>query len=219
MNRAQIAITGANGTVGRALVAELDTARFDVTPLDLPEHDATNLGDLTKATRGHDALIHLAWKDLNVGNVDLANRTMYENAYAAAIANKIGLVIMGSSNHARDHNERDTDGRIRYTGEPETPNNPYGEEKQLMEKRGKQFAEEHGLRVICLRIGNVNSEDKPKPDKPTRWMSHRDLGQLVSKALQAELKPGHFEVVYGVSRQSVFDWVNSFGYEPEDSAV
>ncbi|CAN5679307.1 NAD(P)-dependent oxidoreductase [soil metagenome] len=214
----KVAITGSEGKVAQALIAALDPKQCDITRFALPEHDATNLADLNKATRGHDALIHLAWKDLNVDDVDPANRVMYENAYAAAIANKIGLVIMGSSNHARDHNVRETDGRIRYTGGPETANNPYGEEKQRMERRGNQLAKEHGLRVICLRIGNVNPEDRPKPDKPTRWMSHRDLGQLVSKALRADLEPGHFEVVYGVSRQSVFDWINSFGYEPVDSA-
>jgi nucleoside-diphosphate-sugar epimerase len=214
----KIAITGAKGKVAQALIAQLDPAQFEVTQLDLPEHDATNLEDLTNSTRGHDALIHLAWKDLDVNNVDPANKTMYENAYAAAIKNNISLVIMGSSNHARDHNQLEADGRIRYSGGPETPNNAYGEEKQRMEARGKQLAAEHGLRVIALRIGNVNPEDKPRPDMPTRWMSHRDLGLLITKALEAALEPGHFEVVYGVSKQPVFDWINSFGYEPIDSA-
>lgn len=214
----KIAITGAKGKVAQALIAQLDPAKFEISQLDLPEHDATNHEDLTDATRGHDALIHLAWKDLDVSNVDPANRTMYENAYAAAIENNIGLIIMGSSNHARKHDEREADGRIRYTGKPETPNNAYGEEKQHMEARGKQFAEEYSLRVICLRIGNVNPEDKPRPDTPSRWMSQRDLGQLITKALEADLAPGHFEVVYGVSQQPVFDWVNSFGYEPADAA-
>ena len=214
----KIGITGSEGKVAQAIITNLDSVHFEVTRLDLPNHDVTNLDDLIASTHDHDALVHLAWKDLSVDRVDPANRIMYENVYAAAIANRIGLVIMGSSNHARDHNERESDGQIRYSGKPETPNNPYGEEKQLMESRGKQLADEYGLRVICLRIGNVNPEDAPKPDKPTRWISHRDLGQLVSKALEADLEPGHFEVVYGVSRQSVFDWVNSFGYDPLDTA-
>lgn len=215
----KVAITGANGKVAQALIGELEPAGFEVTKLDLPEHDASDLYDLIASTRGHDALIHLAWKDLNVDTVDPVNRVMYENAYLAAVANGINLVIMGSSNHARSHEELEPDGRIRYTGKPETPNNPYGEEKQRMERRGREFAEQHGLNVIGLRIGNVNPEDRPKSDIPTRWMSHRDLGNLVAHALEADLGTGHFEVVYGVSNQPVFDWSNSFGYVPMDEAV
>lgn len=210
----RVAITGSKGKVAQALIAQLDSVQYDILGLDLPEHDASSIEDMINATKGQDALIHLAWKDLNVNTVDPMNRKMYE----AAVANGIKLVIMGSSNYARDHNQREVDGRVRYTGAPETPNNPYGEEKQRMEMRGKQFADKYGLRVICLRIGNVNPENQPRPDQPTRWMSHRDLGDLVTKALTADFEPGHFEVVYGVSRQPVFDWTNSFGYEPTDSA-
>lgn len=214
----KIAITGANGKVGQALISELDPAQFEITALDLPQHDTSNLDDLIEATIGHDALIHLAWKDPGVNSVDPLNGVMYENAYKAAVANDIGFVIMGSSNHARDHTEREIDGRIRYTGQAETANNIYGVEKQKMEIMGRYFAKRDGLKVLGLRIGNVNAEDRPKPDVPTRWFSHNDLGRLITLALKADFEPGHFEVVYGVSRQSVFDWSNSFGYEPQDSA-
>src|SRR6266446_3378412 len=97
----KVSITGANGKVGQALIGQLDSEKFDINPLDLPEHDSSNLDDLIQSTHGHDALIHFAWKDLGVDSVDPLNGVMYENAYKAAVANKIGLVIMGSSNHAR----------------------------------------------------------------------------------------------------------------------
>lgn len=215
----QIAITGAEGKVGEALIDQLDTSVFDVTALDVNNCDVRSTGDLIRATQGHDALVHLAWRDINLNLVHPDNRVMYEAAYRAAEVNGIGLVIMGSSNHARVHTQLEDDGHIRYTGAPEVPNNPYGLEKQRMERRGSQFAKRYGLRVICLRIGNVNPDDQPNADEPTRWMSHRDLGGLVTAALQADLPPGHFEVVYGVSRQDVFDWTNTFGFEPKDTAV
>ncbi len=128
----KIAITGAEGKVAQALIGQLDPQLFDITCLDLPEHDATDLGDLVRATSGHDILVHLAWKDLSVDSVDPSNKIMYENAYKAAVENSIGLVIMGSSNHARSHAEQEPDGKIRYTGHPETPNNIYGAEKQMI---------------------------------------------------------------------------------------
>lgn len=214
----KIAVMGASGKVGQALISELDPTIFQVNPLDLPEHDASDLDNLTRATTGHDALIHLAWKDLSVDSVDPLNGVMYENAYRAAVANNIGLVIMGSSNHARSHEQRESDGKIRYNGRAELANNIYGVEKQKMEAMGRYFAKTSGLSVLCLRIGNVNPEDKPRPDTPSRWLSHKDLGRLVALALQAGFKPGHFEIMYAVSNQPTFDWANSFGYEPLDSS-
>lgn len=215
----KIAITGAEGKVGQALIGQLDPEFFEISKLDLPQHDVSNLESLIEDTKGHDALIHLAWKDLSVDSVDPINGIMYENVYRAGVANKIGLIIMGSSNHARDHSQRESDGMIRYTGNVETANNLYGVEKQKMEAMGRFFANKYGLSVLCLRIGNVNPEDTPRPDKPTRWMSHRDFGQLITKAMLLKFEPGHFEVVYGVSQQPVFDWANSFGYDPQDTAI
>lgn len=214
----RVAITGANGKVGTALIGQLDKERFAITPIDLPETDASNLDDLIAATEGHDALVHLAWQGVgpNLDTIHPVNGVMFENAYRAAVANNIGLVIMGSSNHARNHDEREEDGKVRYTGRTELANNMYGVQKQYMEAMGRYYAHEYGLNVIALRIGNINPEDTRRPDTPTRWMSHRDFGKLITLALTTEFEPGHFEVVYGVSEQSVFDWKNSFGYKPED---
>lgn len=216
----KVAVTGSEGKVGRALIGQLDTAQFEITSLDLPAVDATDLDNMMKATVGHDALIHFAWRGVSkegLNNVHPDNGIMYENAYRAAVANNIGLVIMGSSNHAHDHKEREADGKIRYTGAAETANNLYGVEKQKMEAMGRYFAKSHGLVVLCLRIGNINNEDAPRPnDEPRRWQSHRDFGQLVTKALTHGFEPGHFEVMYSVSKQPVFDWENSFDYEPVD---
>ena len=216
----KIAITGSEGKVAQALINQLNTSEFEVTGLDITGgHDSSDYSDLVQATKAHDALVHMAWKDINTETVDPLNRVMYENAYKAAVANNIGLVIMGSSNHARSHEQTEPDGKIRYTGRyDERANNPYGKEKQRMESTGLHYARKYGLRVLALRIGNVNEQNKPKSDVPTRWLSYRDLGQLVSRALHADFPEGHFEVVYGVSKQPLFDWQSSFGYEPIDEA-
>lgn len=212
----KVAITGANGKVAQALIGELELNRYQITELDLPDHDSSILKGLIADTKDHDALIHLAWKDLDVNNVDPINGIMYENAYKAAVANRIGLVIMGSSNHARDHEQLESDGMIRHSGSIELANNIYGVEKQKMEALGRYYASAKNLSVLCVRIGNINPQDKPRPDVPSRWMSHRDWGSFIKLALEHGFKPGHFEIAYGVSRQSTFDWVNSFGYEPQD---
>lgn len=223
----KVAITGANGTVGRALIGELDPAKFDVTALDLPDHDASNLDDLVNASKGHDALVHLAWQGLRDNfqdrTVDPVNTLMTFNAYQAAVTNGVPRVIMGSSNHAHRHDLRDTDERIRASIQPPHPDSPYGAEKVFMEAMGSYFADYHDLDVLCVRIGNVNEKNQPSPpllpDDPTRWLSYADLGRLVTHYLDAEIKPGNLEIMYGVSKQPVFDWTNSFGYEPQDSAI
>lgn len=220
----KIAITGAKGVVGSALIAKLDSKEFTFIPLDLPEHDATDLKDLTKATAGCDAIIHLAW---NTGHdnfgklsIDPMNNQMTFNAYQAAVINHIPRVIMASSNHAHRHDLRDKDERIRPSIEPPIPDSPYGAEKVFMEALGRYYAHSHGLEVICIRIGTVNVEDKLKPstqsDDPSRWLSHADLGRLVTCCLEAPAVPDNFQIVYGVSNQDVFDWSNPFGYTPQD---
>ncbi|MEK7561258.1 MAG: NAD(P)-dependent oxidoreductase [Patescibacteria group bacterium] len=222
----KVAITGAKGMVGRALIAQLDPAKFEVTPLDLPDHDASKLDDLIAVTAGSDALIHLAWDPLrdnfSTNDIDPINDLMLFNAYKAAIVNKIPRVIMASSNHAHRHDRRDTDGRIRASINPPIPDSPYGAEKVFMEALGRYYATSHNLEVICVRIGNVNTEDKPKSgsaEDPLRWLSHADLGRLITCCLETEKVPDKFQIVYGVSKQEVFDWSNPFGYEPLDSVA
>ncbi len=219
----KIAITGAKGVVGQALIATLDPHDFQITPLDVPEHDVSNLEDLVQATANHDAIIHLAWNTVrdNFGkdDIDPINNLMTFNCYQAAVINNIPRIIMASSNHAHRHDKRDADGRIRATINPPIPDSPYGAEKVFMEALGRYYAASHNREVICIRIGNVNIEDAPRPnmpEDPLRWLSHADLRRLVTCCLTAKAVPDNFHIVYGVSRQDVFDWSNPFGYEPQD---
>jgi len=219
----KIAVTGANGKVGRALTSELDSTQFEITPIDLPDYDVSKLDQLTEATKGHDALLHFAWAALHDNylsrHIDLVNTQMIVNAYQASVTNKVPRVIMASSSHAHRYDLPDSDGKIRASINPPVPDSPYGAEKVFMEALGRYYAQDHGLEVICIRIGNINDKDKPNLDTPSRWMSHADLGRLVIACLTAVEVPNNFQIIYGVSRQSVFDWSNLFGFEPRDSAI
>src|SRR4051812_36773887 len=121
----KIAVTGANGTVGSALISKLDPVQFEITPIDLPDYDASDLDQLTEATQGHDAILHFAWAALNdnylSGRIDLVNTQMMVNAYRASVANAIPRVIMASSSHAHRHDLRDHDGKIRASTAPSVP--------------------------------------------------------------------------------------------------
>lgn len=219
----KIAITGAKGVVGKAIIDHLDPAEFEIVSIDLPEHDVKDLDDLIKMTAGCDAIIHSAWvtstDNFRIEDIDLANVQMILNVYKAAKANGSRL-IMASSNHAQRHDMRDTDGKIRASIQPATPDSPYGAEKIFLEALGRYYSVTHDLEVICIRIGTVTEDDKPippsTPKDPSRYWSHADVGRLVTCCLNAETIPDNFQVVYGVSNQPVFDWTNPFGYVPQD---
>ncbi len=219
----KIAVTGSNGVVGKALIGSLDTHAFEVVPIDLPKYDLRDLDAFIAATAGCDAIIHLAWvtptDNFRIESIDLANVQMIVNAYKATMANKIPRIIMASSNHAQRYDMRDTDGKIRASIQPATPDSPYGAEKIFLEALGRYYAATHKLEVICVRIGTVTAEDKPMPstpDDPTRYWSHADIGRFITCCLGAQTVPDNFQVLYGVSNQDVFDWTNPFGYVPED---
>lgn len=228
----KVAVTGVKGVVGSAITGELDSAKFNITALDLPDHDAGDLDDLIKATKGHDAIIHSAWA-VQYDNSEASpqeflksnfvNARMGMNAYEAARVNGIPRVIMASSNHAHRHDLRDSDGRIRPATLPTVPDSAYGAEKLFLEHVGQMYAVEHQIGVVCLRIGNVNKDNRPQPpstsEDAVRWLSYRDLGQLVTKILLAPEIPDGFQVVYAVSNQNVFDWTNPFGYSPVDNNI
>lgn len=195
---------------------------IEALKLDLPDDDISNLEHLIEVTRGCDAILHCAWNtakdNYGIDDIDPVNDLMTFNVYKAAVVNKIPKVIMASSNHAHSHDLRDPDGKIRASINPPVPDSPYGAEKVFMEALGRYYAHDHGLQVVCVRIGNINKDDRPNSDIPSRWMSHRDFAGLVTACLRQDVPDG-FQVVYGVSKQKTFDWSNPFGFEPEDGKV
>jgi nucleoside-diphosphate-sugar epimerase len=219
----KVAITGSNGVVGHAIIENIDKAKFEIIAIDLPDHDVTNRDDLTQATAGCDAIIHMAWAtergNFRVDDMDPINVPMIFNAYQAALANKIPRIVMASSNHAQRYDMRDADGKIRASIQPAVPDSEYGAEKIYAEALGRHYALTRGLEVVCLRIGTVTPEDERQPstpNSPTRYLSHADLGRLVTCCLEAKDIPNNFEIIYAVSNQDVFDWSNSVGYVPVD---
>jgi len=87
------------------------------------------------------------------------------------------------------------------------------------EALGSLYADKYGLRVLCIRIGNLNERPIDKR-RLAIWISPRDLGQLVS--IGVEHPDLRFEIVYGVSdnRRAWYDNANAgrLGYRPQDRA-
>jgi uronate dehydrogenase len=99
----------------------------------------------------------------------------------------------------------------------------YGAGKVFGEALGRFYSDQHGLRVICLRVANYKSEVEPsRYYEPgcSRWQSPRDLAQQVWRSIEQE--DVKFGIFYGVSAGSEKKWdlTNArdlLGYEPEDN--
>jgi uronate dehydrogenase len=106
---------------------------------------------------------------------------------------------------------------------PIRPDSPYGTGKAFTESAARYYSDEFGISCICLRIGTVLAEDRPKaPRHFATLLTHGDLVRLVGAALSApfDLRYG---VYYGVSDNTwrFWDIANAneeLGYEPQDDA-
>ncbi len=216
----KIAITGSKGIIGTVLVGGL--TEYEITPLDLPEHDIRDYAALRKLIAGHDVVIHLAWntKIENIHSVEpnSNNTLMFSNVYRAALEEKISRVIMASSVHTDNYYSAIPNRKLTPYTLP-SPTSPYGSHKVFMESLGRHYADKR-LEVICLRFGNVNRKDKPVKDDRNVWLSHRDCVELVKSCIEARKVPNRYSIIYAVSHSKarVHDYSNSFGWKPVDNA-
>jgi uronate dehydrogenase len=222
-----VLITGAAGGVGRALrdalAGKYQLRLSDLRPIkDLKpgerfmRADITRMADMLRITRGVDAIVHLGGYSVE-GPWPLIQKANIEgcyNAYEAARRNRVPRFIFPTSNHAVGFYRRDE--TIDHRVYPK-PDGRYGVSKVFGEALGSLYADKYGLRVLCIRIGNVNERPIDKR-RLSIWVSPRDLGQLVS--IGVEHPDLRFEIVYGVSdnKRAWYDNGNArrLGYQPQD---
>jgi len=180
--------------------------------------DASNLDDMLAASEGVDAIIHMGgvsresdWESIFQVNIGGAY-----NVYEAARINNVARVIFPSSNHAVGFYRRDQKIPVETMLRPDSR---YGVSKAFGEAIGSLYADKYGLKVLCLRIGNV-AEKPVDRRRLSIWISPRDLTQLVNIGLQhPDL---HFAVMYGVSGNGrswyADEFAQKFGYRPMDNS-
>ncbi len=225
-----VLITGAAGLVGSGLRRELaqdalHLRLFDRQPVArLGQGEEAVIGDigdlaaLAQAMQGVHSVVHLAGctTDADMEAQIAGNIRGAWNVFEAARDAGVQRVVYASSHHVVGYYPRNrrigTDTLLR-------PDSRYGLTKAFGEQVGAMFADKHGLRVLCIRIGFV--EDRPIDARRLAiWSSWRDLAQLVRIGMQhPELR---YAVVYGVSNntRSFFDNHTAFqlGYRPQDNA-
>lgn len=180
---AQVAITGAAGSVGEQAVMALDShdlTALDSDPIDADgvhdvEYDVTNdPGKLTSILEGRDVVIHLAakpnrpidaWDDALDVNIDGTKRV-----YEASVDAGVDRVVFASSNHAvqmynLEKPERpgtmtlDTARTVR-PGDPTRPDSFYGVSKVAGEAIGNFYADRYEIETVNFRIGWLLTEEE-----------------------------------------------------------
>jgi hypothetical protein len=228
MPTSTLLITGASGGVARYLRPAL-ADDYDLRLTDREPGPGVITGDLSdpgfarEVCAGADTILHLAadadpnrtWADLREPN---ANAVV--NVLDAAVAGGAGRVVLASSLHAvGGYADRGT----AEIGEelPPYPCCVYGVGKVFTESMGRVYADDHGLRVVCLRFGGIRDEPMARSWLPG-WLSGPDLVRLVGGALRADVRYG---VYHGTSANSAHLWGREragteLGYRPrDDSAV
>jgi nucleoside-diphosphate-sugar epimerase len=220
----RIAVTGSNGTIGRALCKDL-AAEYEIVRIDRAGSDLQiDIGDLESLRRAFDqctTVIHLAatvltsapWPDVQKNNIEGTY-----NVFEAARQAGCRRVIFASSNHVVGMYRHDR--RAKGTGDgpevplsadiPPRPDSLYAVSKVFGEALGRYYSDSFGLQVACIRIGSINESDSPIPPRSwlpwrrnieaekrfaTKWFSKRDFARLVRAILARDVP---FGVVYGV---------------------
>ena len=221
----KVLITGAAGKIGSILAEGLkdryDIRGFDCEPIDnlgdVQQGDITDFDAVSRATRGVEAVIHMAasasarfpWEKVLPNNI-----VGTYNVFEAARKNGVRRIAFASRAGILSPYPETIQ---RTVSLPPRPINFYTISKLFGENLGYMYAHEHGLEVVCVRIGGFYTKN-PKPTHP----HHLTAGDAVRVFERAIVHPGvKFEIVFGVSDSSwpLYDLDHGrrvIGYEPRD---
>jgi uronate dehydrogenase len=176
--------------------------------------DLADMAAVEKMLDGVEGVIHLGavsverpWEEILPANI-IGGYNLFE----AARRKGVKRVVFASSNHVVGFYRRN---RRIGTRALVRPDSRYGVSKAYGEALGAFYADKFGLRVLCIRIGNV-AEQPVDLRRMSIWISPDDLVQLIRIGLE---HPGlHYEVVYGASDNARTWWDNEaafrLGYRP-----
>ena len=243
----RVLITGMSGLIGSAVRKRLEGKyalralnRGPVAGVECVRADITDLSAIEPAFAGVDVVVHLAAKvhrDAPWDGVLAHNIIGTYNVFEAARRAGVKRLIYASSGAAIGNYEREAPYSAvvagRYEGaspwprltheSPARPAGLYGCSKVWGEALGRHYADDHGMSVICLRIGAVNREDRPlSPRQFSVWCSQRDVAQMVERCIEAP-ESVRFDIFYAVSdnKWSYRDVAHArevVGYRPQDRA-
>ncbi|MBT4486356.1 MAG: NAD(P)-dependent oxidoreductase [Rhodospirillaceae bacterium] len=225
-----VLITGAAGGIGgrmrqllkgvypRLILSDRETPKNLTNEEEFIAADLADMAAMTNLLQGVDGVLHLGGQAMEASwdIIHQANIVGCHNLFEAARINGTRRVVFASSNHAIGfyprHARIGVDHKVR-------PDSLYGVSKAFGEAVGSYYADNFGLGVMAIRIGNI--DDHPVDERRLSiWISPRDLTQLVRIGL--EHPDLVYEVVWGISDNARSWWDNEaarrLGYRPQDKA-
>lgn len=169
----KLVVTGARGTIGRAVVAYARAQGARVLAVDREGRgdgegntlaaDLTDLGQCCEVLNGADAVIHLAAISAALfftgARTLVENVAMTHNVFAAAALVGVPRVVWSSSVQVFHSYPTVRHACYRYfpvdEAHPLDPQNEYALSKQLGEATAGYFARNHGLTILSLRLPEV----------------------------------------------------------------
>ncbi|NQW18064.1 MAG: NAD(P)-dependent oxidoreductase [Chloroflexi bacterium] len=239
-----ILVTGASGLIGGLAARDLSSDhtvtalnRRAVDGIPTTQADLTDLDAIRPAFDGIDTVVHMAaYLGPDVDSHFSVNVRGTYNVLEAARQAGVKRVVFGSSGATtKGHEDNpnftaliearwdDVPDKVDYLDHtaPVRPGGVYGAVKVAGEALGRAYSDEHGLSVICIRIGRVIEEDRPASAwHASVYLSHRDIAQAIRRCVEApdDLK---FDIIYAVSDnkgrwRDIEHARQSVGYVPQD---
>jgi uronate dehydrogenase len=224
-----VLVTGMSGLIGQALRRHLEGRyalralnRQAVPGVECHRADIADLQAIEPAFAGVDVVVHLAAMAGSKAPLDELlgpNVLGTYNVFEAARRAGVKRVIFASSGATIAGYERDApfsalvSGRYEAAGAwvtlthdmPVRPAGLYGCTKAWGEALARYYADEHGLSMICIRIGQVNAADRPTVARQfSVWCSQRDVMRMIEACITAPASL-RFDTFFAVSR-------NRWGY-------
>ena len=244
----KVLITGMSGLIGGLLRGHLEGMggyelralnRRAVEGVECHRADIADLDAIRPAFEGVDVAVHLAaflgspdWSGHLSGNV-IGAYNVYEAARLAGVKRVVfassGATVQGFEQTApydaiiAGRYDEVPKGFPKVTHESLRPRGIYGAAKVWGEALGRVYSDDHGLSVLCVRIGRVSQANRPESAaEVSRYLSHRDVCQVLQRCIDApdDLRYGVF-LATSNNRWGYRDLEHArrvLGYEPQDSA-
>jgi nucleoside-diphosphate-sugar epimerase len=244
----KVLITGMSGLIGGLIGRHLqERGGYELTALNRSpvegvrchRADIADLEAIKPAFAGQDVVVHCAAyvEDINNWEGNLSGNIIgVYNVFEAARLAGVKRVVFASSGAAISSFLYEEPYNAIVTGRWEDippswpmithdlacPATKYGAAKVWGEAIGRHFSDEHGMSVLCVRIGSTRRENRPMTSYHySIYLSHRDVVQIHYKSMVApdDVK---YDIFMATSKNQLgfYDLEHPrqvIGYEPEDS--
>ena len=207
----KILITGMSGLIGGVLRRHLEKkSGYELSALNRRkvdgvksfQGDISDLESIKPAFLDQDVVVHLAahLEEKPFDSLIKINVVGTYNVFEAARLAGVKRVVFASSGSTIKGFEREHPYNVITTGDYDKapsswakithnmsrPDGTYGAAKLWGEALGRYFSDEYDMSVLCVRIGRVVEENRPRDVRDfSAFLSHQDASEILHKCIEA----------------------------------